>query len=472
MVGLTADESFEGIKLQYFHSAEELSRIHSEVFPRIMKEKTAIRENIIFLDQQQQEIPTSCIVMIELDENERVSHYMFTARDLREEKLAQSKLEHAQRLESLGVLAGGIAHDFNNILTGILGNAALASNKLGPNAPIAPYLKNIESGSQRAAELCKQMLAYSGKGKFIVTMIDMNQMLDEITRLMEVSIHKNVVLKFHLNENLPMVEADKAQLQQVMMNLIINASEAIDGNSGVVSLSTGVMFADRNYLRSTAIDGDVALPGQYAYLEVSDTGCGMDEKTQKNIFDPFFTTKFTGRGLGMSAVLGIVRGHKGAIKCYSEKGKGTTFKVLLPCKEGSIPELTEQKNLQKIASKCSGTALIVDDEETILEIAGMILEEMGFELLKASDGQQGVELFQQHHEAIALVLLDMTMPKMDGVEAFREMQRIDPKVKVILSSGYNEQDATNRFAGKGLAGFIQKPYLPNALQQIVRDNLT
>lgn len=471
MTGLAANVVIDQMHMHDFHSKKELARMRDKIFPQVIKSGLAVREDIAFLDKEGNEIPCSCIVLMEVDEKGAISHYMVTARDLREEKLAQSKLEHTQRLESLGVLAGGIAHDFNNILTSILGNTALASNKLEESSPISSYLHNIEAGSQRAAELCKQMLAYSGKGKFVVAVIDMNQMVEEITRLMEVSIHKGVVLKFHLAENLPMIEADAAQLQQIMMNLIINASESIEGKSGVVSLSTGVMSADASYLRNNKMDEEVALPGRYVYLEVSDTGSGMNEKTQRKLFDPFFTTKFTGRGLGMSAVLGIVRGHKGTIKCYSEQGKGSTFKVLFPCSDKLIPNAPKVKQSTQVLSKLSGTALIVDDEQTIQEVAGMILEEMGFTLLKASDGEQGVALFRQHQEEIKLVLLDMTMPKMDGVEAFREIQRIRPGAKVILSSGYNEQDATNRFAGKGLAGFIQKPYLPNALQKIVRDIL-
>jgi len=417
-------------------------------------------------------MPMSCVIMQESNEDGSVRNYMMTARDLRDEKKSQAKLEHAQRLESLGVLAGGIAHDFNNILTSILGNAALANNKLDAGSPLQRYLQNIEDGSQRAAELCKQMLAYSGKGRFIVEVLSINKMVDDIMRLLEVSIRKNVVLKYHLNKNLPIIEADASQLQQVIMNLVINASQAIDEKSGVISIGTGVMSVDANYLQSTTSDAEVTEPGRYVYLEVSDTGCGMDKETQQKIFDPFFTTKFTGRGLGMSAILGIVRGHNGAIKCYSEKGKGTTFKVLFACSAKLLSDENEDDNNAPPASaeqQLQGTVLIVDDEETVREMASMILGEMGLTTIQASDGLEGVSLFKKHHEDILTVLLDMTMPKMDGVEAFTEMRQIDPDIKVILSSGYNEQDAINRFAGKGLAGFIQKPYLPGALKKVILD---
>ncbi|MDQ6992677.1 MAG: cache domain-containing protein [Mariprofundus sp.] len=374
----------------------------------------------------------------------------------------QSQLEHMQRLESLGVLAGGIAHDFNNILTVILGNAAMAERKalLNPHATQG-YLKKIVVSSERAADLCKQMLAYSGKGKFVVIALDLSSMVGEITNLLEISISKSVILKYHLTDQLPAVEADASQLQQVIMNLVINASDAIADKSGVISISTGVMHADRAYLSGTSLDD--ALPeGRYVYLEVSDTGSGMDKETQEKVFEPFFTTKFTGHGLGMSAVLGIVRGHKGAIKLYSEEGRGTTFKILLPISEQAA-EVVLPAAVGEIYHG-AGKVLIVDDEETIREMASMMLEDMGFASLTAKDGLDGVNVYRQHQPEITCVLMDMTMPRMDGKTCFTELRRINSEVKVILSSGYNEQEAISCFAGQGLAGFIQKPYTPEALQ--------
>jgi PAS domain S-box-containing protein len=385
--------------------------------------------------------------------------------DVTEQRRDRERLEHTQRLESLGVLAGGIAHDFNNLLAAIMGNAGLARMKAGANAEVCQYLKRIEDSSQRAADLCRQMLAYSGKGRFVVKPIDLSEMVREITNLLEVSIAKNVVLKFHLAENLPAVEADAAQLQQVIMNLVINASEAIGERSGVVSLSTGMMHADAEYLKGVHGAADIR-PGRFVYLEVADTGCGMDEATIKRLFDPFFTTKFTGRGLGMSAVLGIVRGHHGAIKVYSEPGQGTTFKVLLPAsKEQARARAAEEE----WGDWCGvGTVLVVDDEETIRETASAMLEAMGFATLTAADGEEGVAVYREHCDEIVAVLLDMTMPRLDGKACFRELRRVNPGVRVILSSGYNEQDATSRFAGQGLAGFIQKPYAPEALREALR----
>ncbi len=386
-------------------------------------------------------------------------------RDITEERQHQQQLEHTQRLESLGILAGGIAHDFNNILTAIMGNAAMAERKMNDIDPAREFLSRIESGSQRAADLCKQMLAYSGKGRFLIKPIELSSLVEEMTRLMEVSIRKNVVIKYHLTEALPLVEADAAQMQQVILNLITNANEAIGEKSGVISFSTGMMHADRKYLDRTVMPEQLP-EGEYAFFEVSDTGCGMDAETVEKMFDPFFTTKFTGRGLGMSAVIGIVRGHGGAVRVYSELGKGTTFKILLPACEASVadPEGAEYTE----SFRANGSVLVVDDEETIREVAAIMLEDIGYAVLTASDGLEALDVYRMHQSGIVGVLMDMTMPKMDGKSCFRELRRINPEVKVVLSSGYNEQDAISRFSGKGLAGFIQKPYSPEMLREVIR----
>ncbi|MDQ7001605.1 MAG: response regulator, partial [Ghiorsea sp.] len=373
----------------------------------------------------------------------------------------QSKMEHVQRLESLGILAGGIAHDFNNILTAIMGNAGLASNKLPEISPAHGYIQRITQASQKAADLCKQMLAYSGKGKFIIKPVLLAELVEEMGQILHVSIAKSIVLRFDLNKQTPAIDADVTQIQQIIMNLVINASEAIGEHSGAISVSTGIVRLDKRYLATTFIDEDLE-EGAYVYLEVSDTGCGMCAEVQGKIFEPFFTTKFTGRGLGMAAILGIVRGHKGAIKVYSEEGKGSTFKVLFPYSKKEAIHLQDREE-SEANWHGEGTVLIIDDEETIREVAASMLTDIGIQSMTACDGVEGIEVFQKHHKNINAVLLDMTMPRMGGEDAFTELCRIDPDVKVILSSGYNEQDATNRFAGKGLAGFLQKPYTPEQL---------
>ena len=313
------------------------------------------------------------------------------------------------------------------------------------------------------------MLAYSGKGKFVVKPLNLSKIVEEMAHLLEVSISKNVILKYDFSADLPSVEADATQLRQVVMNLIINASEAIGEKSGVVSIRTGVTEADKSYLSETYLDDDLP-EGYYVYLEVADTGLGMDEETKSKIFDPFFTTKFTGRGLGLAATLGIVRGHRGAIKVYSHPGRCTSFKVLLPCSaqpvEGSVEASTPEREWRG-----QGNVLIVDDEESVRAVAKQILERRGFEVLTAEDGREAVEIFSAGADEIVLVLLDLTMPHMDGEETFRQLRRIRPDVKTILSSGYNAQDVTNRFAGKGLAGFIQKPYRVRELLKTVREVL-
>jgi PAS domain S-box-containing protein len=376
----------------------------------------------------------------------------------------ERQIQHAQKLESLGVLAGGIAHDFNNILMAILGNADLALLELSPLAPALPHIQQITIAARRASELSKQMLAYSGKGKFVVDIIDLNNFIEEMAHLLSVSVSKNVVLKYNFAENLPPIEGDITQIRQVIMNLITNASEAIGQKSGFIVISTGAMDCDNTYLsefnpvfRPTS---DTPLPeGMYVYFEVTDTGCGMTKDTMDKMFDPFFTTKFTGRGLGMAAVLGIMRGHSGALKVYSEVGKGTTFKVLFPVST-SIPSvtnaLTEKQSLHH--HPLSGTVLVVDDEETVRTIAKKFLMVMGLDVITAEDGRVALELYKKNADRICFVLLDMTMPHMDGEQTFRELRRINKDVKVILCSGYNEQETTQRFVGKGLAGFVQKPY--------------
>jgi PAS domain S-box-containing protein len=390
-----------------------------------------------------------------------------------EEKLTlERQMQHAQKLESLGVLAGGIAHDFNNLLMAILGNASLALDELQSMAPARGNILEIEKASKRAAELAKQMLAYSGKGRFVIEPVAANELIEEMGHLLEVSISKKALLKYNFADNLPSFDGDVTQIRQIIMNLITNASEAIDDKSGIIALSTGAMHCDRAYLDKIMDTLGISsieplAEGVYVYFEVADTGCGMDQETMSKVFDPFFSMKFTGRGLGMSAVLGIVRGHGGAIKVYSELRKGTTFKVLFPVSKDSddlhrIPRRAAS-NWDEVS--VTGTILIADDEETVCAVGKQMLERLGFEALTAPDGREALELFREHGDGITCVLLDLTMPHMDGEEAFREMRQLKPDVQVILCSGYNEQDATQRFVGKGLAGFLQKPYTMAELQE-------
>lgn len=383
-----------------------------------------------------------------------------------EERLAfEKQLLHTQKLESLGVMAGGIAHDFNNLLTSIMGNADLALIRLSPESPAITNLKNIEKATARAADLAKQMLAYSGKGKFVVENIDLNNLLKEMMHMLEVSVSKKAVLRFNEFQPLPSVEADATQLRQVIMNLIINGSEAIGDRSGVIAISTGCIECDDRYLEDAWVDEDIS-PGLYVYIEITDTGCGMDSETRAKLFDPFFTTKFTGRGLGMAAVLGIIRGHKGAIKIYSEVDKGTSFKILLPASQKPA-ELFNGRGNTHDNWQGSGTVLLADDEESVRAISSEMLKELGFDTITANNGREAVDKFRDNPD-ISFVILDLTMPHMDGEQCFRELRKLQPDVQVILSSGFSDEEVTGKFVGRGLVGFIQKPYKISALREIIQ----
>ncbi len=414
------------------------------------------------------------------DERGRITGLIGIAVDVTEQERAvaereqmERRLLHAQKLESLGVLAGGIAHDFNNILSAIMGHADMARRRAArdPSAVEVHYTRIVEA-ADRAADLCKQMLAYSGKGKFVVRPLDLSQTVREIADMLEVSLNKGVVLKLSLQENLPRIEADPSQLQQVIMNLITNANDAIGEQSGIIAIRTGVMRVDESYLQHCVVGGD-AEPGGYVFLEVADTGRGMDAATVARIFDPFFTTKASGRGLGMSAVSGIVRGHHGAMRVYSEPGNGTTMRVLFPAL-GVVEAADRMEQSPDTESETNGqehtpTILVVDDEEVLREMAVMVLNEAGYANVEvAENGVQALKLFEQRGGDIGCVLLDLTMPHMDGEETFRRLKTMDPDVRVIICSGYSESHIKDRFAGKNVCGFLQKPYMPDALLQAVR----
>jgi PAS domain S-box-containing protein len=391
-------------------------------------------------------------------------HDITERKSAEEERLKfEQQLLHAQKLESLGVLAGGIAHDFNNILTSIIGNADLALIRINPESPAIDNLRSIEKAAARAADLSKQMLAYSGKGRFVVSNHDCNDLLEEMLHILKVSISKKAVLRLNLTRPLPLVEADATQLRQIIMNLVINASEAIGDKSGIIAITTGCMDCDRSYLKDVWLDENLG-DGLFVFIEIADTGCGMSKETMTKLFDPFFTTKFTGRGLGMAAVLGIVRGHKGAIKVYSEPGKGSTFKILLPA-SGRPAEIFNRDTLNN-HWRGTGTVLLVDDEETVRGIGVEMLKELGFNVVTANDGREAVELYKTRNDFV-FVLLDLTMPHMDGEQCFRELRALNPDVKVIISSGFSEHEVEQKFVGKGLAGFVQKPYKLSVLRDCI-----
>ncbi len=380
----------------------------------------------------------------------------------------ERQLYQAQKLESLGVLAGGIAHDFNNLLMGVLGNAGLALDQLSSFHPARHNLLSIQKAGQRAADLTRQMLAYSGRGQFLVQLLDLSAQVDEMVHLLEVSLPKSVLLTLDLRRHLPALSADPSQIQQVVMNLVINAAEAIGEASGSITIATGVERLDPGSMKAMRI-GSEAVAGTFLFLEVADTGCGMDSETLDRIFEPFYTTKFTGRGLGLSALMGIVRGHGGALAVHSKPGRGSTFRVYFPAQ--SLAPLAPASLPADPAPQGAGLVLIVDDDETVRAVARQALETGGYEVIEARDGRFAVDQVRAHGSAIAMVLLDMTMPHMGGQEAFRAMRQVLPDLRVVLSSGYSETEALGRFEGDGLKGFIQKPYAPRDLLAQVRSVL-
>ena len=398
------------------------------------------------------------------DERGRFIGTVFLADDVTDRRRAESALRQAQKLESLGVLAGGIAHDFNNLLTAILGNTEVALDRIPNDSALRSALRRIEATTQRGADLARQLLAYAGKAHFAIQPLDLNSIILEMGELLSVSISKKVALKQDLQAGLPPVEADSAQFQQVVMNLVINASEAIGEGSGTVTIHTRSVTLSKAEL-STAFPGQVLDPGPYVRLEVEDDGCGMDAETIGRIFDPFFTTKFTGRGLGLSAMLGIVRGHRAGIHVNSVPEHGTTFTLLFPASEATValPALEAEPTLP-----ISGTVLVVDDEAIIRELARSSLEAAGIRVFEARDGLEAVEFFQSGKTAVDLVLLDMTMPRMGGAEAFRRIRQLHPTVKVLLTSGYTQKESMESLADLPPDGFLQKPFRIRELVTMVR----
>jgi len=451
------NDKLKGLQIAELRGGQQGDTLYSEIRSTILRGETWCGE--VVLKRNRKKPLVARRVSPVFDSHGDARWQIVVDRDISEERRRQEKMAHVQRLESLGVLAGGIAHDFNNLLGIILGNISLARSTITAGDPIASSLENIEKTSHRAANLCNQMLAYSGKGKFIVQPINISELVEEMIQLLEISISKTVSMRYELTPLLPSVKVDTAQLQQVIMNLVINANEAIGERNGTIVIATGQVDADVDYLRSGSVEEEILKPGPYVWLEVSDTGCGMDSIIRERLFEPFFTTKFTGRGLGMSAILGIIRGHKGTIKVYSEEGKGTTIKVLFPAVVDLTPvSLATKSNPAEKTIQASGTILVVDDEEMLRNVAADMLKSGGYEVILAADGVDAIAKLKKYKDTIDCVLLDMKMPRMGGEEAFTEMRRIKPEIKVLLSSGYNEQTATNRFAGKGLAGFMQKPY--------------
>ncbi len=380
--------------------------------------------------------------------------------DVSERERLEAQLRQSQRLESLGVLAGGVAHDFNNLLVGIMGNASLAFDQMEPKDPLRNLVEKVINAGRRATQLTQRMLAYAGRAVFDVQIMDLNELVEEMADFATAAVSKAVALKIDVADNLPLIKADASQLQQVIMNLLINAAEAIGDGSGEVVVSTRCEELDAERLVSEFPDEKLT-PGRYVCLEVRDSGCGMSAETLSRIFDPFFSTKFAGRGLGLSAILGIVKAHRGAIFVSSEEDSGTTFRVYFPI-AARRPTQTESSD-GPVEIPTDTTILVIDDEEDIRDVVQAVLGSRGVHVLCAEDGASGLEIFKQRAADIDAVLLDLNMPGMSGESVFEAMRSAKSDVRVILSTGYSEQEAASHFSNAQLAGFVHKPYTATAL---------
>ncbi len=390
--------------------------------------------------------------------------------DITERKRLDQQFQHSQKLESIGLLAGGVAHDFNNLLLGIMGNASLALDCLGDAKNIRPLLEDVVRASERAADLTRQLLAYAGKGRFVVEPVNVSKLVQDLMPLIQTSIPRKVRVTLDLDPQLPAVQADKTQIEQLIMNLVINAGEAIHSDAGSVVVTTAVRRVGAeeicNFLTE---DKEDKKEGNYIVLRVSDTGSGMDSETVKRIFDPFFTTKFLGRGLGLSAALGIVRGHKGAVKVISAPTQGTVFEVLFPT-SAELPAHVQPREQGRLV-RGRGTVLVADDEDIVRNFVQHALTRAGYEVILAENGAEALNIFSQHSSRISLVLLDLVMPVMSGEEALPHLFAMKPNVPVIVSSGRTEEECMRKLREPRVSGWLQKPYTPASLTAKVQSVL-
>ena len=407
------------------------------------------------------------------DEEGRVTAYVHVMRDISERKRAEeerlkleAQFQQTRKLESLGVLTGGVAHDFNNILTIIMGHCYVVKENLDSGMTDKVHVEKIEAAATRAADLCRQMLAYAGNSPLQNVRISLWLLIDETVKMLQSAIKKNVTIQLDLKRDVPEIIVDDAQIQQVVINLIINAAEAIGDRNGIIKVALRkVDIQDGSSIEDFM--GNAILTGGYACLDISDNGCGMNEDVRKQIFEPFFTTKFTGRGLGMSALLGIVKSHDGALQLSTVSGVGTNIKVYLPLPERAASVETDHFSGLVSSGPLKGTILLVDDEESLRSIGSMILQGMGFLAVTAANGREAVELYKTRGSEIDLVMLDMVMPEMGGVETYHELRAIDATVPILICSGYGAESVSDVISADEKAGFLSKPYKPSELGRML-----
>ncbi len=387
-------------------------------------------------------------------------------RDISEKKEVERQLLQAQKMESVGLLAGGVAHDFNNLLAGILGYASLIVSQTQENSELHRYAETIEQSAVRASELTQKLLAFARGGKYSIKVINLNNIVDEVSAILVRTLGKNITLSIELDPDLRCVEADPSQMSQVLLNLCVNARDAMP-DGGRLFISTFNVFLEEQTMPA----GYSIKPGHYVGVRVTDTGIGMDEDTLQHIFEPFFSTKERGKGtgLGLSMVYGIVKNHSGYVDVKSKPGDGTTFTVYLPASNTEKTKCSYKKWSGGEVVGGNENILIIDDEQMVRELARKILESKGYNVLVATGGEEGISIFKDRHEEIDLVLLDMIMPKKDGAEVFREIKLIDPDVKVVLVSGYSLDERAQEILNSGALAFIRKPYHPDELLEKIRE---
>ncbi|MCE9530088.1 MAG: response regulator, partial [Planctomycetes bacterium] len=379
----------------------------------------------------------------------------------------QARLFQAQKAESLGILAGGIAHDLNNILTPVVGYADFALSSLPEGSPVAFMLVEIGKNARRAADLVAQILAYAGKGRFVIQSVDLSEIVNEMRGLLGSTVSINAELDYDLVPALPLVEADATQLRQVVVNLVKNASEALEEGKGKITVRTGLIHIDRVAPDAIHASKDLSR-GPHVFLEVADSGSGMTPEVIEKIFDPFFTTKFTGRGLGLAVVQGIARGHNWTLEIRSEPGKGSTFRLLLPCSMRINPSIVPALPPKQQGWRGTGTILVVDDEWAVREIVAHILKQAGLTVMVAEDGQECMTVFREHQQKFDAVILDVTMPNMNGLEVAAALRLVRPDLPIILMSGFSVMEVTLQSEGLGITGFVQKPFNAQDLLATVR----
>lgn len=405
----------------------------------------------------------------------KLDNWFGTCTDIENQKRNEEAVRQQQKFESIGLLAGGIAHDFNNLLVGIMGGASFAVQSIEPQHPAHAMLEVVLKSSKRAAHLVQQLLAYAGKGPVFPEPSNLSELLLDIRKILQTSIPKSVVLDIRPDPEVPTIEANSGHLQQLIMNLIINGAEAIGDQEGTVVVTTYVrdVHEAQNYFNAL---GYAITPGRYVGLEVSDTGCGMDDKTRVQIFEPFFTTKFTGRGLGLAAVQGIVRSLHGLIDVTSSPGKGSVFTVLLPARERQPASGTgdgvSRRDSQPDRQQGREQILVIDDEEVVGSTVKAALERAGYAVLLAQDGASGLDAFHRHRDELGLVLLDMTMQGKSGLQVLLDIRQVNARIPVIISSGFSEADVARRFEGVSFSGTIRKPFTTRELLETVDRILT